>query len=78
MNDDHYLTVREVAALFQISTRTVYQKVRSGSWPHRQADKGHGIRFSTAHVDAIKQLGEKQPAKPKSRIRDLYRKGLAA
>jgi excisionase family DNA binding protein len=77
MSEDNYLTVREIAALFQISTRTVYQKVRSGSWPHRQADKGHGIRFSVAHVDAIKQLGEKQPAKPKSRIRDLYARRAA-
>lgn len=81
--DEHCLTVREVARIFHVSTGTVYRKVKGNEWPALQADDGYAIRFTIEHVARIKTLSEKQaPAtKSKGRVRDMYRnagKGIAA
>jgi excisionase family DNA binding protein len=72
VNDDNCLTVKEVAVIFRLSTRTVYKKVKENTWPALQAKDGEAIRFLPEHVEQIMKLGEKQPPKPKGRIRSLY------
>jgi excisionase family DNA binding protein len=77
-DEDDYKTVKEVAKIFKVSNRTVYEKVKASIWPHWKA--GRQIRFSPEDVEQIKQIGKPQPARSKGRIRDHYsnRKGFTA
>lgn len=83
MSLDHLLTVAEAARILNVSTGTVYRKVKNGDWPARQEADGHGIRFTIEHLDQIKLLGQKQPRKSNdrrksARVRELFNRKDAA
>lgn len=83
MSLDHLLTVQEAARILNVSTGTVYRKVKAGTWPARQEADGHGIRFTPDHLETITQLGQKPARKTNdrrksARVRELLTRKDAA
>lgn len=66
-----YLTVPEVAQMFQICEQTVRNRVNGGQWPAWR--DGRQMRFGPEEIEAIRRKGSQGPAPDKAQRRTRNR-----